>query len=135
MTTETKTTYIAFDETRFDNQEECVRYEDALKKENNKASLFAKHFTKVTADVDDLKNYVVGESGFYAYSFVAFDGWEDVLRTDNVEVIDKYSYTNGVEIGKRYFGFYMDESYITIVDSTVLRESVLADIDRLEDRL
>ena len=124
--------YQAEDGTIFEDENACRDYEKKEFVRKNREAMFALHFIKVDRVSDALNNYVTGINGYYTYVFIAFDNWREVLEADGVDTFDTFTYTNGVEIGKKYYLFYADDNWVYIVDPENLRTSILDDLEHLE---
>ena len=126
MTTETKTTYIAFDGTRFQDRMECEDYES--EKMENFQGMFDSMFTYVNNVSDEMKQYVIWNVEAGVYRFICFDGWELAVRASlAIEDLDR---PEQMTDGKVYFLFKEDdENRAIVVDPEHLKKEIASEID------
>ena len=129
MRTKTTITFIANDGTEFATETECRDHERSLMSENQSA--FDRHFSVVKGISGDIQEYVIGISGYHTYSFIAFEGWEQVLRGVNdspcFEVNTSFWCIDPIKEGERYLVFFTeDEAWV--VDPKNLKEQIMRDL-------
>ena len=128
----TKTTFIADDGKIFDTARACSDYELSLyeaKRAETKAR-FSKHFSEVYGVSDEMTRYVTDSCEAWVYSFVPFEGWEDLLKEYvGCFEICYWGVENGsLKDGKKYFVFCND-SVAYLVDAEYLKEMTIKEID------